>query len=126
MARKALVVVVVVLALAGCSVSPSPAGDEADLTGTYTCDGDNGSGPRYKGTVDITKEGDAYNLTWTIGRETHRGVALREGNTLSSCWVTEGVGGVVVYRIQKGPKLVGRWTQFGAGGKVLDEVLTKQ
>lgn len=103
---------------------------QGDITGTYSCVGENAQGNQYKGTVRITKEGGAYKLAWTIGGKTHFGLALREGDTLSSCWLvgnSAGVssGGIVVYKI-KGTKLVGRWSEIGTQGLVLTETLTKQ
>jgi hypothetical protein len=102
------------------------AAQDVEITGTYTCVGANADGGEYRGTVVISKEGNAYNLKWTIAGKSHLGLGIRQGDTLSAAWIVENSGGVVVYKIQKGPKLVGVWSEFGTKGKVLSEVLTTQ
>jgi len=104
------------------------AADEPSITGTYDCVGDNSGGGEYKGKVTISKKGDTYILEWTIGKETHEGIGLLRGNTLSVSWATvvdgKAVSGIVVYKVQKN-KLVGEWTPYPGNGKVLKETLTK-
>ncbi len=91
-----------------------------DITGVYRCDG--GS---YNGTVVIQKYRETYQLVWTIGAQTHTGVAIREGELLSSCWAPSyGPPGIVVYKIGSDRKLSGRYAGLGGDGKVLTETLT--
>jgi hypothetical protein len=100
-----------------------------DVTGTYHCQGDNGDGTGYKGTVIISKTGDTYLLEWSIAKQTHVGIGMLSGKTLSSSWATMTDGklikGVVVYKVEKN-KLVGEWAQYPGNGKVLTETLTKE
>ena len=107
-----------------CFVMPVSATGEPllndDIAGVYHCDG--GS---YSGTVIIQKYEETYSLVWTIGGQTHTGVALREGELLSCCWVPSyGPPGIVVYKIGSDRKLSGRYASLGGNGKVAVEVLT--
>jgi hypothetical protein len=54
-------------------------------------------------------------MSWTIGGQTHTGIAIVDGSTLSSSWAIRGSSthGIVVYRIE-GSRLVGRWAQTGS------------
>ena len=52
------------------------------------------------------------------------GTGIRQGDTLSVAWVNRGSVGVSVYKIEKGPKLVGVYTEVGGAGLVAKEVLT--
>jgi hypothetical protein len=92
-----------------------------DLSGVYHCDG--GS---YKGITIIRKSGDAYQLLWTIGPDTHFGVAIQEGDLLSSSWSAGAeTPGIVVYKIQKDGTLVGKYTPYPEGS-LGTETLTYQ
>ena len=123
--RPGMAVALVVLAvLSLLAFAASPALAQEDITGTYNCVGDNAQGGQYKGTVKIAKEGDAYNLTWTIAGQTHHGLGIRTGDLLSCSWKVGEGGGVVVYKIEKN-KLIGQWCEYGTKGKVLSELLTK-
>jgi hypothetical protein len=100
-----------------------------DITGIYVCEGDNADGQRYRGIVKIEKKKDAYTVTWINGTaETGLGVAIRKGRTLSvSCLMRsrDGAGvAVVVYKVEPGPKLVGRFTELGGDGALRSETLT--
>jgi len=100
----------------------------ADIAGTYSCQGTNPNGSSYSGTVIILAQGDAYAMTWSIGSSGHRGVAILMGGYLSSSWGTagnSGPGGVVVYRVEKDGRLVGKWANPG-GGKLGTETLTRR
>lgn len=101
-----------------------------DIEGTYSCVGDNGGGKKYKGTVEIAASGDAYEVTWTIGKDTHIGVGIWENDRLSVSWATAVNGkvsmGVVVYKRDKDGTLTGKWTEYPGGGKLLDETLTPE
>lgn len=123
---KSWLYLAVIFVLIACLSPRTSTAQEADITGIYTCVGENAHGNQYRGTVQITKVGDTYELKWTIAGRSHIGLAIREGNILSSCWLAGGSGGIVVYRIEKGLKLVGRWSEFGTNGRVLTETLTKK
>jgi hypothetical protein len=103
------------------------AADKADITGKFTVEGTTPDGNAYQGTAEITKKGDTYQINWTIGvNETYEGVGILEGDTFAVSFSSGGVSGVVAYRVEKGPKLVGKWAVQGGDGKVQRETLTKQ
>lgn len=97
----------------------------ADVPGNYTCNGVNPDGTKYTGRVTISRAGEAYNIKWTIGTESHAGIAIRSDNHLAATWVIQGVnsGGVVVYKILNDGRLVGKWVGSN-GGRITTETLT--
>ena len=113
-------------ALAGPYVAR--AAEEINIAGEYSCRGGSPGGQTYSGKVVITKTGQTYKIQWTIrSGEAHAGVAIREGNVLSACFVGNGAAGVVAYKIQEskdGPRLVGRWAGL-RDQKTQSETLTR-
>ena len=108
-----------VCGLLGCFLLAVPvlADEPKDLRGVYSCQGRNPDGGEYSGKVIIFRKGDAYILLWSIGGLSHQGVAILEGDLLSSSWAPIAtpnaplsVPGIVVYKVQPDRKLVGRWT----------------
>ena len=110
-------------AVAMAEVRSDPAkGFTGDLSGVYHCDGGT-----YKGIAIIRKNGKAYQMLWTIGTETHYGVGLQEGNLLSASWwvSADEAPGIVVYRIEGGGKLSGKYVSY-PGGEPGNETMTYQ
>lgn len=104
---------------------PAFAEEKVTITGKYSVEGTNPDGGIYEGSAEITKAGDTYEVAWIIGKaEKYRGVGILEGNTLSVGCANNAIAVVVVYRIEKGPKLVGQWATLGGNGKVQRETLT--
>lgn len=102
--------------------SPAVAADAPDITGKYSCEGTNAGGATYKGTCEISKKGDTYLLKWALDAgDSYVGIGLLEGKVLAVAFN----GGVVVYRIEKDGKLVGRWAVADGKGSVQTENLTK-
>jgi hypothetical protein len=102
-----------------------------DLTGYYTCEGQEGPDKHYKGIAVIAKKGDVYLIQWVIGAGTSfHGVGIRNDNTLSAAWAMpvgeKGalVRGVNMYRIESGPRLIGRWATAPTDGTIRSETLT--
>ena len=105
--------------------APAAVADEPDITGKYNCEGTNPGGKTYRGTVTITKKGDAYYLKWSLNAgDTYAGIGILEGNVLAVSYYG-GITGVVVYRVEKGGKLVGKWSIADGKGKVYTETLGK-
>ena len=131
------------LALAtGAQEDPNPATPEAgkkddagaarDFSGKSLADGMSNGGKPYKAMVEITRDGDVYQVVWVLGpREAYMGVGVIEGDALCVGWAVGEVPGVVVYKgdPEKGDKnkdgknLVGRWTAPGSKGKTFGEKL---
>jgi hypothetical protein len=99
-----------------------------NIVGVYACEGENADGGKYTGKVEITKNGDAYKVEWTIGQaEGYEGVGIRNGNVLSVSWKSGNASGLVVYTIdkgEKGAKLSGKWSPNPGDGKLFNENLT--
>jgi hypothetical protein len=100
-----------------------------DISGYYACSGKEGLGKTYNGVAVITKKNDVYLVQWIIGTGgAFFGIGLRQGDTLSCSWAIPGDKGVVrginVYRIETGPRLVGRWSAFPGDGSIRSETLT--
>ena len=87
-----------VVALLGLLLSVSLA--FADPVGTYDVEGsDPGGGATYRGTVEVARTGETYQVIWTIGNATYTGTAIGNDNVLSVVYT--GVGstqtGLAVY-----------------------------
>ena len=100
-----------------------------DISGYYTCKGVEAGGKPYSGVAVITKKGEVYLIQWMVGGgSTFSGVAIRQGTTFSASWALPGerglVRGVNMYRIESGPRLVGRWATLPGGGVLQNETLT--
>lgn len=105
---------------------------EADLTGYYTCKGQEAGGKNYSGICTLMKKNDVYLISWVVGGgSSFSGIAMRNGNNLAAGWsiTTERgiVRGVNLYRIESGPngpRLVGRWTTVPGPGVQQPETLS--
>lgn len=109
--------------LAGCRGSgdagggaPPPSTTLGDLSGEYTITSASnpGGASGYQGTVRIAKEGDVYQLVWSVGNTAYRGVGIPIDHTLAVGWGMGSKFGVAVYRVSGG-KLQGRWATSGSG-----------
>jgi len=104
---------------------PCFAAAKADITGSYDCEGTNPDGKTYKGKVEISKDGDIYHVKWAIGAgDNYEGIGILEGDVFAVSYYG-GINGVVVYRVQKGGSLAGKWSIVGGKGKVYTETLSK-
>ena len=96
-----------------------------DLTGTYQCEGVGPNGTKYRGIVEITQNDQTYRVKWTVAPDgVYFGIGVRKGDQLAVSYLGQ-VLGVVLYKIEKGPRFVGDWTVTGANGHVFTETLTK-
>jgi len=98
-----------------------------EIEGQYNCEGSSlGTTGVYKGTVSIIKNGEAYNVTWTIGTQTYIGVGILKGNIFSVGYTSSDKSwfGVIVYKISEGT-FTGTWAMNG-GKKLSSEKLTKR
>jgi hypothetical protein len=106
--------------------------EAADLTGYYTCKGQEAGGKNYSGIVTLVKKNDVYLISWVVGGGSNfSGIAIRQGNNLAASWsiTTERgvVRGVNLYRIESsasGPRLVGRWSSVPGPGVQQQETLS--
>ncbi len=91
--------------------------NEMNISGTYNVDGTNPNGSKYRGKVEIQKNGNQYAFHWTIGTQSYDGTGTLNGTTLTVQW---GDTYPVVYQVMdNGRKLVGIWANGNAS-----EILT--
>ncbi|MBI1833057.1 MAG: hypothetical protein HYR84_16580 [Planctomycetes bacterium] len=104
----------------------------ADLTGYYTCKGEEAGGKKYSGVVTLIKKNDVYLISWVVGAGSNfNGIAIRQGNHLAASWSIQTERGVVrganLYRIEStssGPRLTGRWASVPGPGIQQNETLS--
>lgn len=118
------VLIIFLIAAAGCTVRPVADTHDAAvlpvaIEGTYTVVGDG-----YGGTAIIRQQGDVYVLQWQLLGQRYTGIGLRDGEQLSAAWFGgSGEKGVVVYRIEPGPRLTGAYASLPGNGLIRKEVL---
>jgi hypothetical protein len=138
-----ILVVLSTLELFGASANPQLAKNSppnvrqvepemADISGYYTCKGQEAGGKTYSGICVLTKKNDVYLVSWVVGGGSNfSGIAIRQGSSFAASWslTTERgiVKGVNLYRIESasnGPRLVGRWASLPGPGVQQQETLT--
>ena len=137
-----ILLVLSTLELLGSSANPqigkaAPAPRQAeqemgDLSGYYTCKGQEAGGKNYTGICVLTKKNEVYLIQWVVGAGSNfNGVAIRQGNTLAASWsiVSERgiVRGVNLYRVEitnNVPRLTGHWASVPGPGVQQSESLT--
>jgi hypothetical protein len=70
-------------------------------------------GAPYNGTCDVAVLGELHYVMWHVGKDTYRGLGIRDGDVLSVGFSTAKSAnfGVIQYRIAEG-KLTGRWAEY--------------
>lgn len=105
----------------------------ADLTGYYTCKGQEANGKNYTGVVVLIKRNEVYTIQWVVGGGSNfSGIAIRQGNILAASWAIPNQSGAIVrgvnlYRVEStasGPRLIGRWASIPGPGVQQQETLT--
>jgi hypothetical protein len=139
MARRILLVLLVLFVVAANRPEPPVAkikperissAEDSDISGYYTCKGKEASGKTYSGIAVITKQREVYVIQWMIGAgAAFTGLGVRQGGTLAIGWAIPGDKGAMVrgtnlYKIEPGPRLVGRWASIPGPGIVQTETLT--
>jgi hypothetical protein len=110
-------------------ISKAVTPDVGDISGYYSCKGVEVGGKPYSGIAVVIKKNDVYLIQWMVGGgSTFSGVAIRQGDTLAASWAMPGERGIIrgvnLYKIESGPRLVGRWASVPGPGIVQNEVLT--
>lgn len=102
--------------------TPAPA---IEIVGKFRSETVESSGRKMTNEVTIEKRGDAYLLSYrnAAGGLIYVATGIRNGDTLSTCWVSAGQAGVSVYKIEKGPKLTGEYTPLAGVGLLTPETL---
>jgi uncharacterized protein (TIGR03067 family) len=100
-------------------------GETIDIIGKYKAEPVGVEGPAPAVVAEIQRQGDAYTVTWRVGKAVaYVGIGIRKGNTLSVAWTNRGQLGVSVYEIHKGPRLFGTYTEITGAGLMARENLT--
>jgi hypothetical protein len=116
---------VLLTALSVAAFDAAALAQNSDLTGTYRCEGTSPSGNPYRTIVEITKDDQTYVVKWYSRGAPAIGIGILRSDTLSVSYFTGKDVGIVVYKIEKGPKLTGQWSILGADGQLYPEVLTR-
>lgn len=100
-----------------------------DITGYYSCEGEDSNGKRYKGVAMIVKKNDIYVVSWTVGIGSNFvGIGIRKGENLAISWALTSKKGVIrgvnLYKIEPGPRLTGSWATLPGDGFLQHETLT--
>lgn len=88
------------------------------IDGDYLSMGMNPDGSTYEGTVAITQQGTAIEVSWTINGETNRGAGLIDGRVVVVDWGDETP---VVYVVMPNGALHGTW----ADGTALEKLIPR-
>ncbi|MCI0379380.1 MAG: hypothetical protein L0215_17355 [Gemmataceae bacterium] len=101
----------------------------ADISGYYTCKGVETGGKAYSGVAVISKKNEVYMIQWMVnGGSTFTGIGVRQGNMFSASWALPNERGLLrglnTYKIESGPRLVGRWATLPGAGYLQNETLT--
>jgi hypothetical protein len=90
--------------------------------GIYAVSGTNPDGSTYTGTVNITLNGQACQISWSVGSTPATGNCLLFGNAFASYYRLNGQLGLVVYQLRSDGSLSGNWemdAQSGVGTETL-------
>jgi hypothetical protein len=106
--------------------------EQPDLSGYYTCKGQEAGGKNYSGIVVLTKKNDVYTIQWVVGGGSNfSGIAIRQGNQLAASWSIASerglVRGINLYNVEAsaaGPRLIGHWASIPGPGLQQAETLT--
>lgn len=113
-------------------IQPMLVDEKVDLSGYYTCKGQEAAGKVYTGVVMIEKKNEVYVLQWIVGGgSSFTGIGIRQGNSLAASWAIPNQAGAIVrgvnlYRVEataNGPRLVGRWASMPGPGVQQTETL---
>lgn len=94
----------------------------ADIGGSYSVDGTNFDGSRYRGTAEIvvtTK--NTCRITWDTG-STAEGICMRNSDAFAAAYSMGDAVGLVIYEVHADGSLEGLWTvadQEGVGTETL-------
>jgi uncharacterized protein (TIGR03067 family) len=101
-------------------------GEDQELPGNYRSETVMADGRKFVLDTSIERVGDAYLLTYKKGNAVvFLGVGLRKGDVFCVSWLNQGSVGITLYQIEKGPRLVGQFTELGGPGLLGTEILTR-
>jgi hypothetical protein len=101
-------------------IPQQPQAPMIELAGIYRVSGTNPNGSKYHGMVALTQGGDAFNLTWWIGKQVFQGTGHFAGKMLVVNW---GDKHPVIYTFGEEGALDGEWAD-GSATETLEPVAT--
>ena len=93
-----------------------PQAAASDINGDYIISGTNPNGSTYDGNLNITKQGEVYQFSWTSGPREYDGVGVRSDDIVAVAFTdgSDGKGcGVVLYKVGADGSLDGRSGYWG-------------
>jgi predicted membrane protein len=112
--RRRVIAALVSLPLASSALAQGKKGGEASpvvsstnsIAGNYASAGLNADGTSYAGNVAVIQQGDAVDMTWTVGKDVIHGTGQIEGRVVTVDW---GSDSPVIYVIMPNGELHGTW-----------------
>jgi uncharacterized protein (TIGR03067 family) len=100
--------------------------NQPDIAGIYKSETTEMDGSKHVAEATIDRRGDAYFVVYRKGKGiSYVGIGIRRGEVFSMSWASQGQVGITVYQIEKGPRLVGLYTQLAGPGLLGQEILTR-
>ena len=109
MTRRFAVAAALSMLVAGSAVAQS-------VGGSYHVQGRNPDGSTYSGRVQITDNGGAISMRWSVGSQSYSGTGTRNGDVI---WVDWGSAHPVVYVRMPDGELHGTWADGAALEKLI-------
>jgi len=99
-------------------------GEQIEITGKYKASSRDVDGKTAVGESEIRRIGECYLVQYRQGRNVaYIGIGIRQADQLSVCWANGRELGLSVYKIEKGPKLVGGYAKLGGIGIINPETM---
>jgi hypothetical protein len=121
---------VAMLVLIGTVIFPHLLFAETNLSGEYSCKGEDPDGTSYEGIATIEKVKDSYKIKWVVSQEKYSGIGIQSGDTVSfAYWDAETKKdlGISVYKItEDGKVLTGKWVSYPGKTNLGKDVMTKK
>ena len=106
----------------GLAAMPAIAAAQS-VSGTYSVEGRNFDGSRYRGTAEIlVTSANTCRIVWNVGAVSE-GICMRNGTVFAASYGQGGTTGLVVYEIRPDGRMEGLWTMADRDG-VGTETLT--
>jgi len=102
----------------------SSAADTIDIAGKYKAESRDIDGKTQTGEAEIRRVGECYIVKYQRGKQVaYVGIGIRQGDQFSVSWANRSEIGISVYKIEKGPKLVGGFAKLDGIGIVTPETM---
>jgi len=104
------------LGLAALLATAPAAATAQSVSGTYTVEGRNFDGSRYRGTAEISVTSkNTCRIVWNVGTVSE-GICMRNGTVFAASYGQGGTTGLVIYEIRPDGRMEGLWTMADRDG----------